>query len=165
MSQEFPNATKCYSQITPSDVESQVSLCFRNEEHSHLKKENVSTITHFIKSRDRDINLLQCFIFLQNYCIQVCHTFDRNYMETLIDCIFRKVHECVTGLMLQRPMNGGKNSKKWDNKKIQDLFFYDSNDRFVGVKRALYGQQRYPLKLIKKLLITKEDYGFQYQQN
>ena len=61
-------------------------------------------------------------------------------MEALIDCICRKVHECVKGLKLPRPMKRGKNSKKWDNEKIQDLFFYDSDDRFVGVKRATYGQ-------------------------
>ena len=67
-------------------------------------------------------------------------------MEALINCICRKVHECLTGLMLQRPIKGVKNSKKLDNEKIQDLYFYNSNNRQVGVKRALCGQQRYPLR-------------------
>ena len=43
-------------------------------------------------------------------------------MEALIDCICRKVHECLSGLKLQRPMKGGKNSKNGTTRKYKTYF-------------------------------------------
>ena len=144
MSNKYISATKYYSQISPRDIESQIRLCFRNDKHKNLNKQNVSLITHFIKSRGKEINMLQCFIFLKNHCINVVRQLDKITIQTLLDCMCRKVHECLTGLKLPRPMVGGKNSKKWDDPKIQDLHYYDRNDKLVGINRATYGQQNTP---------------------
>ena len=45
-------------------------------------------------------------------------------------------------------MNAGKNSKKWDDPKIQDFRYYDKNNKLIGIRREIQGQQKYPLKSI-----------------
>ena len=105
-------------------------------------------IGQFIKSRGKEINHLQCFIFLQNHCKNVVYQLDRASIISLMDFMCRKVYECLTGLMLPRPMKGGRNSNKWDNPKIQDLHYYDKNMKLIGIRRATQGQQKYPLKSI-----------------
>ena len=139
--------TKCFSQITPRDVESQIRVCFRDS-NKNLNKGNVSMIAQYIKSRGKEINYLQCFIFLQNHCRNVVDQLTRDLIRSLMDCMCRKVYECLTGLMLPRPMKGGRHSKKWDDPKIQDLHYYDKNMKLIGIRRATQGQQKYPLKSI-----------------
>ena len=63
------NYVKLYTQITKFDVETQI----RQEFHKckQLNESNVGNIVSWIKSRGTKINILHCFVFLQNHCKNV----------------------------------------------------------------------------------------------
>ena len=74
---------KVYSQITLNDVETQIRGEFRN--YRHLNAENAAYIVSWIKSRGKKINILHCFVFLQNHCEAVVEELDREAMYLLIE--------------------------------------------------------------------------------
>ena len=80
---------KVYSQITPFDIETQIRGEFSN--CRHLNANNVPKIVSWIKSRGKKINILHCFVFLQNHCVPVVEHLDREAMYILIGKMSLKV--------------------------------------------------------------------------
>ena len=98
-------SVKVYTQITQFDIETQIRYEFNN--CKHLNKFNVSNIVSWIKSRGKKINILHCFVFLQNHCKPVVEYLDREAMYFLLEKICLIVQECLEGQIIKRNIKRG----------------------------------------------------------
>ena len=90
------------------------------------------------------MNILHCFVFIQNHCPKVVEHLDRDSMYLLLDKMSLKVQECLDGQILKRNIAKKNNANKWGNKDFQDFYYFDAQDRCY-IKRANKYQIKFPL--------------------
>ena len=115
----------------------------------------------WIKSRGKIVNILYCFIFLQNHCEPLVEHLDHEAMYLLIEKKVFKSKRMFRGCqIIKRNIERGKNAeKRWGNKYIQDIYYFYANDSCY-IKRAIDKQIKYHMPTRKKFDAYKEEMLF-----